>query len=313
MTYSLLHISDCHFGKHFVHTKYASRSMPIAWKLLLDFVENNVDRLNGIFVSGDIVDRGTSKQVSLAMYLLFGVQVGNILIPEELRGEPSLSSFGLPIYWIPGNHDRFHFGHMRAPGGKLIDSVQAGRGSIRIDLTPQILNVGSKRVLFAGLDLSVRKMTHALPPILGMFGQGRYYTDAIPGAEKKLPEADAVLWGMHFAPYTNIRWFALGFSQTARTIGGLIQLIGAKELLSFSKRNGVVAILCGHTHVSDQGTVQGMKLSVAGSCMVGDVFGQSFSLYRFRDRGTDLVCEHTVFRLGRECVFEPETEALWTL
>lgn len=193
--------------------------------------------LDAVLLSGDLATTGNTSDLDKAFAF---VDLPATSLWWTANCKPTLQGSGLPVFLIPGNHDRFT-GRWHLPGGKEFDQIF--RKYWHPSQCVQTLGALSKQNSFLaliGADLTLRHKSHARGR-LGKWGQGKVYRGPLAELERctqRLRTANpdtGIIWVVHFPPAFPEREQAL-------------DLIDGAKLTNAAKAQQVSVILTGHTH-----------------------------------------------------------------
>src|SRR5437588_10496771 len=161
--FRVLHLSDLHILRE--RSLIGAAFCRFEWYLLEDvarLVYDLRDRLDLVLVTGDLADTGDPPE-SLDAAAAFCTDSPAGPVPYLTRwGEPTLRGASVPVYLLPGNHDRF--GWMRDAGGRYFDQAFARMWSA--DQGAQVYDVllGStegQKLAFIAAALTLRQNSDA--------------------------------------------------------------------------------------------------------------------------------------------------------
>jgi 3',5'-cyclic AMP phosphodiesterase CpdA len=239
---------------------------------LCNFIEDEEPQLHAIIITGDLATTGLYVDLERALSFIEGPLNPTIaIVPDKKK------------LVLPGNHDRFIYteeGFLYAPGGSDFDE-----GFHRYWDNPvtayEPLRSGSLSVIIIGADLGLQSKDDCTFPLLKLsrLAQGRVYTEILAqlmqltndlrNQEQRAGYVPVVMWAVHFPPffgYQNAGWFERRLNNVTKN------LIDEKLLVRAAKKNGVQAILAGHTHeAQDYATRKsGVRVLCAGSATQDD-------------------------------------------
>jgi predicted phosphodiesterase len=192
--------------------------------------------VDGIIVTGDIATTGFLSDLNVG-YAFLTEPAADSFLTE--RGLPTLGASKLPIYVLPGNHDKF-WDYAGSPNCKNFELKFDGK-------MPHFDGgvghwVAGKQERFLGFvygDFCLLDRSDAQDKIVGVFGQGRVYEHILGELKSRTLSLRArykgihLVWVIHFAP------FDCGLS---------LELIDWRDVEQAAVALGLVATLCGHTH-----------------------------------------------------------------
>jgi 3',5'-cyclic AMP phosphodiesterase CpdA len=276
-TYSILHVSDLHFGiqPNVTHVYDSRHERDGARRGLLhqsshdpDLVEfvastayklRRKNALDLVVITGDLATSGSDDDLSAA-YTFVDRETNLGWINAE--GDPSLDGQHQKLLLLPGNHDRYHGGIASMPGGRRFDAIferywTAGQG---VEWLATLGNEGtSDRLAIVGMDCTLTTIADA-EPAHSYFGQGRVKQELLSKLKNQLLEIrksigdTAVLLLLHYSP------------EHPRTPAHS-KLIGDTALVGVAADLAVTDILCGHLHDAEvyDGSLGGVRMHSAGS------------------------------------------------
>lgn len=232
-----LHISDLHFdGYHseksnFLEKRFCSNVPLITGTLKLSILEYWKDTIDAVLISGDLTCLAKPRDFKHAIEWV-----------DEINKS-------IPVFLIPGNHDRYDFDLFALPAGIEFDNTfthywEKNKRIQSIRLKKDGVDVVS--VILCDFTLKEKKESKY---VLGHYGQGKFDDDdlkllnSIAEEEKDLPQ----LCMIHFSPEIKTRPFDIlkkMKNQFEILINGDLLLKGLNEL-------GISYIFCGHTHKKD--------------------------------------------------------------
>lgn len=227
--------------------------------------EDGADKIDAIVLSGDLATTGDPDDIDMVKDFLFSAP-GDLRYPyENLIHEATLSAVKSPIWYFPGNHDRFQgttdwtsfrkirFPKLFEPGGDEFDLKLKdfkNHPAQILGTTPDwSTGVVPLRVTVIAADFSLRQFGDH-EGLYGWLAQGRVqgtgYEDIlkelVAETQKEMNRHEqqgegtlCIFWAVHFPP---------GFPHISSTN----RLMGEEYLIEEAKSCGVNAILAGHTH-----------------------------------------------------------------
>lgn len=158
--------------------------------------------LKAILVTGDLATSGLPQDLHRACEY-FDSQSMRLWLNSFER--PTLRATELPMYLLPGNHDRFK-GNTGGPGGAYFDTVfghywRCGNGAMAFP----ILSGEEESLCVVAADFTLRRKRDATR-VEGIWGQGKAYLQVIEmlkSETKKLRYGEnkvAIIWAFHFPP-----------------------------------------------------------------------------------------------------------------
>jgi 3',5'-cyclic AMP phosphodiesterase CpdA len=221
--------------------------------------EDGPDKIDAVVITGDLATTGSANDIAAVRDFLRS--------PASLREpylnsnhEATLAAVASPVWYLPGNHDRFEptcnwvpvgkfsFPKFFDPGGVLFDSELIDFRSNPAQLLGVVEDDSmgpSIRVVLIAADFSLRRFG-AHEGLYGWLAQGLIddrilqklegiTNDQRAEHEEKHSGTLCVLWAIHFPP---------GFPH----ISGTNRMLNEQLLIDKANHLGVSAILAGHTH-----------------------------------------------------------------
>jgi 3',5'-cyclic AMP phosphodiesterase CpdA len=208
---------------------------------------------DAIVITGDVATSGVDADLNVARnFVTAQAAVGYV---SDTRF-PTLNASGLPVYVMPGNHDRYA-DNVGTPNCRNFDALlSAYMPNFVSDIGYWIDQKENVQVAFVYADFTLQARIDALDNFFGIYGQGRVYQDVLESLNDKTRQlqtenkVSCVVWVMHFAP------FECGYG---------LRLINFNDVLSSATELGVKAILCGHTHDASRAVQSGHTVYCSGS------------------------------------------------
>jgi 3',5'-cyclic AMP phosphodiesterase CpdA len=203
-----------------------------------DFTFKYHKQFDAIIITGDIATTGVVEDLRVAETFVDGPAIRGVSAHENM---PTIAASELPIFLIPGNHDRYDTVY-GGPGGKKFDQVFKKYWPPGKRVHYVTFEGAEDRLAVVGADFSLRSSFSASPPgPLGWLGQGkvdrkilRSLVETTQGIQRQFPRI-GIIWSIHFPPR------APGVSNTLR-------LIGAEFLIESAKKCNISHIISGHIH-----------------------------------------------------------------
>ena len=203
------------------------------------FSHSTSDYFDAIVLTGDLATTGRPDDLHAAHEFVSEPMYGSW---RNRRNQSALSSAGVPVFLLPGNHDRYQ-SVLGAPGGANSANVfrrywRQGPLPDRLILEDQEDN---ERLAIIAADFSLASSSDARPPILGQLGKGRVYQDRLNSLKRQTLDVRrtyhnvAIVWAVHFPPV-----LPDGYSE--------LTLIDGENLIDSAIDCGVRYILAGHVH-----------------------------------------------------------------
>lgn len=212
---------------------------------LAEFAVNNSSGYDALLVSGDIATTGSDADLKTAASLFEAPTTTAGFLTRQ--NAPTLHALQNKIALIPGNHDRFGPATPGAlgysPGSKNFERFfgrfwNAPHGAREL----QAIGKDGTTLVLIGADFTLQSADLGRG-VVGHLGQGRAYRDCLTAlrglthdARTRYPKA-VVVWVIHFDPLL---------------IDGSCALLDAGDFVDAAEREGIPAVLSGHTH--DKGT-----------------------------------------------------------
>lgn len=261
-TINILHISDLHISKY-PFLKQLNRRSPATYydavrkgtyaathstgklRALVSLVHRLRDQIDAVVITGDIATTGLDYDLALAHAFVDG--------PPDAHDSrtshrfPTLSGAGIPIFLLPGNHDRYklrlkRFGYK--PGGRLFHQLfyKHWQNDVRLSsIVKSNLVVG-----IVAADFSLRSWRDAEGPnyLVNQYSQGRVYPDILRMCIQETKAFRArherlhnpfIIWASHFPAIP-------GQEET------YMKLQNRDDFIVAAEQNRVSLLLSGHTH-----------------------------------------------------------------
>lgn len=224
-----------------------------------DQSQEGEDNIDAVLLSGDLATTGNQLDIDkVKRFLNSSIHPRHPYENED--NEATLTAVSIPVWFIPGNHDRFEptakfflyrgglFPRFFDPGAQRFDQLMDFKHTPARELGA--LPDWSKgavpfRVVVLGADFSLKQLGDH-DGLFGWLAQGRVYDDVLQQLIHKTEEVVAkhseysegclcILWSVHFPP---------GFPH----ISSAHRLLFEAQLTKAANNCGVRAILAGHTH-----------------------------------------------------------------
>jgi UDP-2,3-diacylglucosamine pyrophosphatase LpxH len=225
---------------------FASSFDPAVLERFTSFVYNKMGgQIDAVLLTGDIATTGLPHDLEVARRFIEGPP--HPRVPAlNTRMEPTLAGLGMPVWLLPGNHDRYIRTKLLdySPGGTRFDYVFGAYWKGHVQAFPLISHADiHAAIIAADFNLKSKKDSTVM---FGKYAQGRAYTATLDHLEQattsiknnhaqQRTEALAIVWALHFPPKYP------GISRA-------MQLINSRELIDRANQCGVHALLAGHTH-----------------------------------------------------------------
>jgi 3',5'-cyclic AMP phosphodiesterase CpdA len=198
-----------------------------------------------VIITGDIATTGLTFDLEFALRFVEGVP--DINNKRRSNNFPTISGIQLPIFLLPGNHDRYklllgRFGY--APGGKNFHRLfhKHWGSDVKVNsLANDNFNVG---IISADFSLRTARDSKLLLRPVNMYSQGKVYQDTLDDLvnathsyiNAHIEESEvAIIWALHFPPL-------------APNLPSYMELLDSANLISAANQTGVLFIISGHTH-----------------------------------------------------------------
>ena len=240
-------------------------------------VQEGVDKIDAVVLSGDLATTGNDTDIMKVKEFLSSPSDARYPY-ENLNHEATLNAVKTPVWFLPGNHDRFQpttdWTNVRGgwvpvffyPGATNFDARLLDFKTNPVAELGAIPNwdTGSVplRVVVIAADFSLKQFVDH-EGIYGWLAQGRVYeddddvlpqlvakTEDVIGKHKALGNGVlCLLWAVHFPP---------GFPHISRSN----RLLFEERLIEKASQCGVRALLAGHTHEQVRYRKPGMDFDV---------------------------------------------------
>lgn len=276
----ILHASDLHISSvsnitspfdHFtpgtvfdavVEKMLVSTYDPAVLLRLVDFIHKQVAKrgLDAVLLTGDIATTGDIDDLNKALDFIQAAPDPRLLSLTSEK-EPTLGNLRIPIWLLPGNHDRYKVGPrykmsglIYAPGGKDFDVVfedywqgpvmSFSSSDYGVEYYAPIIR-DRLAVVVVGVDFNLLATDNCDRPY-GWLAQGKVYDKILDKLEAETFDRVrnchaqglthvCVIWAMHFPPHYP-------------RISPFLKLLDSEFLTLRANACGVKAILAGHTH-----------------------------------------------------------------
>lgn len=252
-SFRLFHISDLHLaastyyterGRSFLRSyglkETAERHFRPAQLALLKAVARAAylsSPLDAILITGDLANWGDVESLQAALRFVAADPADTW---HDTEGLPTLRGRDVPLYLLPGNHDRYSqgVGGWGGAGGTHFDEVFKDYWNVGQGVNGFVLKQSLGIVIG---DLTLASSFHGTTFLGGLWGQGKAYIERVAFMRvmtQLLREQYSnipIIWAVHFAP---------GFEGLPRDL----QLIDDGRLIQAAQDMDIRYILCGHTH-----------------------------------------------------------------
>jgi 3',5'-cyclic AMP phosphodiesterase CpdA len=243
---------------------FASSYHPHALDSFVNFALSRSD-LHAVILSGDIATTGFEQDLLKAKEFLDGPKPSPYAASESV-----LSNAGIPVWILPGNHDRYTYTGQEwffSPGGTLFDQILSNHWSGKVKSYPALRDADERlSVLVIAADFSLQHSNDStLLHRFNKLAQGRVYEEVLATLEtetlsqqeaerNEFPEHELVtLWAVHFPP---------AFEPLSKSKS----LLQADDLVNKAEKLEISAFLAGHTHIyKDYPVKPHLRVLCAGS------------------------------------------------
>lgn len=224
-----------------------------------DQIEQGDDKVDAVLLSGDVATTGSQLDIDKVKSFL-NSSIDPIHPYENLNGEATLTAVSIPVWIVPGNHDRFEptrrlflfqsvlLPRFFVPGARRFDQIidfQHAPARELGALPDWPSGATPLRVVVLGADFSLKQLGDH-DGFYGWLAQGRVYDDVLQQLIDKTEAAKdkhkaynqgvlCILWVVHFPP---------GYPHLSKPH----RLLFESKLTNAANKYGVKAILAGHTH-----------------------------------------------------------------
>jgi 3',5'-cyclic AMP phosphodiesterase CpdA len=214
---------------------------PSVLRAFSDFVSRH-RLLDAVLLTGDIATTGDYDDLVEAFQFVDGRFSSAWFSHYPAFPNPSLSQTDVPVFVLPGNHDRLSKTEgLFEPGGTMFHRVFGDYWVGDVKAYP-IIRKDSLAVAIIAADFSLRSSKDVHLAVLNKYAQGRVYEDVLQqlvlqtkSERENWTDDLIVLWAIHFPP-------------SYRSISRSMKLLGESELIRAANECEVQAVLCGHTH-----------------------------------------------------------------
>jgi DNA repair exonuclease SbcCD nuclease subunit len=258
----ILHVSDLHISKYpFLkqfnrrspgnfydavrHGTYAASHGTDKLRALVNLVYRLREELRAVLITGDIATTGLDYDLLLALAFVEGTPDAHDSRTSD--SFPTISGAGIPVFLLPGNHDRYKSFLKRlgyAAGGRLFHHLFHRHWDDDVRVCP-IVN-SDLAVGIVAADLSLRSWRDAEGPnyLVNQYSQGKVYPDIL---EKCVRETAAFREQHREIPNVFVIW-AVHFPAIPGQEETYMKLQDRGDLIATADRNRVSLLLSGHTH-----------------------------------------------------------------
>jgi 3',5'-cyclic AMP phosphodiesterase CpdA len=275
----LLHLSDFHFYRRsdkrdlvsLLRTNFLSllKNSPFDDKInrfathnpqladsVAEFVYREYAAFDAIIVTGDLAATGLGAHLTPAANYITDRCTNKWWTASEL---PGLNSWGLPIFVLPGNHDRY-CDESGTAGGREFEKYFAGHWSddSRVKTFPlEMPDYEQLAIVAADFTLRENRDAGDFSPLL-RYGRGKVYQDTITELVSETRRqhqrgCTAVMWATHFPVRPPSGTWLDNWS---------LALLEEDRLITAAKACGVRHLLAGHIHRKERYRVPGADLEI---------------------------------------------------
>jgi predicted phosphodiesterase len=238
--------------------RWANTYDPTVLRAFVDFISRTPD-IDALLFTGDLATTGDFDDLAMAFRFFKDHDSAPWLYgPVKAFSDPCLAGIELPVWLLPGNHDRFSKSGpgVFVPGGKEFHNVFSDYWNDDVKVYPKLTTKsGLTSIVIVAADFSLRSADDC-GSWLNRYGGGKVYQDILDKLEletRLLTDAEhpglTVFWAIHFPP---------AYPKLSRPM----RLIDCEAVLSAASRCGVRAIMSGHTHVPRRYTTTGTNIEV---------------------------------------------------
>ncbi len=233
--------------------------------------------IDAVILTGDISTTGSKEDLEKAFHFIYGLAAPG-LGWKTTEAEARLGGLGVPIWLLPGNHDRYEttdYGYV--PGGILFDLAFQKDWQGPVKLYKPITKSGLT-VTVLGVDFNL-KQSRDCDRMFGWLAQGNVYgkiLDELEAATKALPQSSrqCVIWAMHFPP-------------AYPRVSPYLKLLDSDLLILRANDCGIKAVLAGHTHDAVKYRRPNMKFDVFCAGTVSQDFAPEGNHFRVIEINSD--------------------------
>jgi predicted phosphodiesterase len=247
-------------GAVFTGAKQSTHSSDIAEKAAQKLLSKRRD-LSLLLVSGDIACVGHREDLRAGLDYLVSPAVPDVPYLNS-QFKPTISELKVPIFLLPGNHDRYrdHFGKS---GGQLFDQVFSTHWGdpnpyvkTRVIQSPR----SDDKLGIVAADFAIQQDSHlTVGPWWYRFGQGIAYPHIVSALKERTAgllqkyNNIGIAWMIHFPP-----------SEIACNNPALM-LLNHQSVIDAAEESNVNIIFAGHIHRKHKSSDRGISIICAGS------------------------------------------------
>jgi hypothetical protein len=204
------------------------------------FCHERQSAVDGILVTGDLATTGMMSDIGVAYSFI--TEPANRGFVTATRS-PTLNFSDLPIYLVPGNHDKY--GDDRAsPNCKTFElKFESYLRKFGGGVGHWVREKQGRYLGFVYADFCLLSRGDASDKLYGAYGQGRVYEHILNELKHRTLnlrnryKGICLVWVIHFAPFN---------------CGVRLELIDWWDIIKAALALGVRATLCGHTHRAEK-------------------------------------------------------------
>jgi 3',5'-cyclic AMP phosphodiesterase CpdA len=233
--------------------------------------------LDAILLTGDISTTGSREDLQKSVDFIHE-PAEHGLGWQNAMGQARLADVGVPVWLLPGNHDRYEttfYGYV--PGGNEFDDVFQNDWQGPVMCYDPITKSGLTVTVIAA-DFNLKRSRDS-ERILGWLAQGKVYDEILNELEattKGLPRyaRQCVIWAMHFPP-------------AYPKVSPYLELLDSELLILRANDCGIKAVLAGHTHDAVKYRRPNMKFDVFCAGTVSQAFAPEGNHFRIIEINSD--------------------------
>ena len=203
------------------------------------FAKTYAEKVDVILVTGDIATTGLAADLRTAHQFISASPARG---SRSINNFPTLNSSRLPIFLLPGNHDRFGSSYTASPNDRRFDTVFSAFWPSGAGVSVNYVRRRNEALCVIAADFTLERRDDA-HSIAGVWGQGRVYASRLRSlvqatvhARTQQPEP-AVVWAIHFPPVSS-------------DVEPALSLIDGRAVAVAARLHNVPFIFAGHVHVA---------------------------------------------------------------